>query len=259
MLRIDGVLEFDADLVARIDAGELIEHDSPEEVEIRACALHAVELLVAGPRRHHRHRRRQRALEPRRRPALQGPPTPPCPNYCVLISPAEGFHALKHALRFGAEIVEVTGDRDEAERSRRALAPDLTLPAMTPGDEIIALASRPEYDLAEALQRPGPVVYLEEPRHLGNLGAAIRVSAAAGAAAVLTTGDPWHANAIRGAAGLQFALPGAARRNAPPSDRPLFAIDPEGEERRVPATRSSPSAQSVTGSATSSSTTPTRW
>ena len=46
MLRLDGVLEFDADLVARIDAGDLIEHDSPEEVEIRACALHAVELLV---------------------------------------------------------------------------------------------------------------------------------------------------------------------------------------------------------------------
>jgi hypothetical protein len=32
--------------VQRIDAGTLIEHDSPEEVEIRACALHAVELLV---------------------------------------------------------------------------------------------------------------------------------------------------------------------------------------------------------------------
>jgi hypothetical protein len=48
VLRIDGVLEFDAGLVARIDAEELIEHDSPEEVEIRACALHAVELLVAA-------------------------------------------------------------------------------------------------------------------------------------------------------------------------------------------------------------------
>ena len=48
VLRIDGVLEFDAELVGRIDAGELIEHDSPEEVEIRACAVHAVELLVAA-------------------------------------------------------------------------------------------------------------------------------------------------------------------------------------------------------------------
>ena len=48
VLRLDGVLTFDADLVRRIDAGTLIEHDSPEEVEIRACALHAVELLVAA-------------------------------------------------------------------------------------------------------------------------------------------------------------------------------------------------------------------
>jgi Potential Queuosine, Q, salvage protein family len=48
VLRIDGVLEFDAGLVARIDAEELIQHDAPEEVEIRACAVHAVELLVAA-------------------------------------------------------------------------------------------------------------------------------------------------------------------------------------------------------------------
>jgi Potential Queuosine, Q, salvage protein family len=48
VLRIDGVLEFDDDLVARIDREELLEHDSPEEVEIRACALHAVELLVSA-------------------------------------------------------------------------------------------------------------------------------------------------------------------------------------------------------------------
>lgn len=46
VLRLDGVLEFDPELVARIDAGVLLEHGSPEEVEIRACALHAVELLV---------------------------------------------------------------------------------------------------------------------------------------------------------------------------------------------------------------------
>ena len=48
VLRIDGVLELDPELVARIDRGELIAHDSAEEVEIRACALHAVELLVAA-------------------------------------------------------------------------------------------------------------------------------------------------------------------------------------------------------------------
>jgi len=48
VLRLDGVLAYDPALAARIDAGELLAHDSPEEVEIRACALHAVELLVAA-------------------------------------------------------------------------------------------------------------------------------------------------------------------------------------------------------------------
>jgi hypothetical protein len=48
VLRLDGILRFDSALVARIDRCELIEHDSPEEIEIRACALHAVELIVAA-------------------------------------------------------------------------------------------------------------------------------------------------------------------------------------------------------------------
>jgi hypothetical protein len=47
VLRLDGVLSFEPELVGRIERGELIEHGSPEEVEIRACALHAVELIVA--------------------------------------------------------------------------------------------------------------------------------------------------------------------------------------------------------------------
>lgn len=47
VLRVDGVLRYDRDLAARIDAGTLLEHGSPEEVEIRACALHAAELVAA--------------------------------------------------------------------------------------------------------------------------------------------------------------------------------------------------------------------
>ena len=47
VLRLDGVLRVDPDLVARIDAGELIPAGAPEEVELRACAVHAVELVVA--------------------------------------------------------------------------------------------------------------------------------------------------------------------------------------------------------------------
>ncbi len=48
VLRLDGILTFDPGLVARIEREELIDHGSPEEVEIRACALHAVELIVAA-------------------------------------------------------------------------------------------------------------------------------------------------------------------------------------------------------------------
>jgi hypothetical protein len=48
VLRIDGVLDFDPDLVRRIDAGALLAHGSPEEVEMRAAAVHAVELIVAA-------------------------------------------------------------------------------------------------------------------------------------------------------------------------------------------------------------------
>jgi hypothetical protein len=48
VLRLDGILKFEPGLVGRIERGELIEHGSPEEVEIRACAVHAVELIVAA-------------------------------------------------------------------------------------------------------------------------------------------------------------------------------------------------------------------
>jgi hypothetical protein len=46
VLRIDGVLRFTPDLVARIEAGETIAWGSAEEVEIRACAVDAVEQIV---------------------------------------------------------------------------------------------------------------------------------------------------------------------------------------------------------------------
>ena len=46
VLRIEGVLEFSDDLVARIAAAEDISCGSEPEIEIRACALHAVEMIV---------------------------------------------------------------------------------------------------------------------------------------------------------------------------------------------------------------------
>lgn len=51
VLRLDGVLRFDPGLASRIDAGDLIEPQSPEEIEIRAATVHAGELLVEELRR----------------------------------------------------------------------------------------------------------------------------------------------------------------------------------------------------------------
>jgi Queuosine salvage protein len=51
VLRIDGALRYDPRLAARIDAEEPIAAGSPEEVELRACAVHAVELIVGELRR----------------------------------------------------------------------------------------------------------------------------------------------------------------------------------------------------------------
>jgi hypothetical protein len=48
VLRLDGILSYDPALLARIEQEELIEHGSAEEVEIRASAVHAVELIVAA-------------------------------------------------------------------------------------------------------------------------------------------------------------------------------------------------------------------
>jgi RNA methyltransferase, TrmH family len=164
----------------------------------------------------------------------------------------EGFHALKHALRFGAELVEaVAVDPAALETMTSEFAPDLAgqiggrvetvdkatlaeLVPLVPHTGVVAIARRPRVDLAAALAdpAPAPAVLLEQPKNMGNIGACIRVAAGAGAAALITTGenDPWHADAVRGAAGLQFALPVAKADSLPESDRPLLAIDPEGEE-----------------------------
>ena len=46
VLRIDGVLTYTRDLADRIDRKTLLPSGSQEEIEIRACAVHAVEMLL---------------------------------------------------------------------------------------------------------------------------------------------------------------------------------------------------------------------
>ncbi len=155
----------------------------------------------------------------------------------------EGFHALKHAVRFGAEILGAwTADPEGLENLRRRLAADVEIPtevvdmaalqAVVPRAQVVAVARRPSQpDPDSVLAGPGHVVLLEDPRHLGNLGAAVRVAAAAGAAGVMTTGrqDPWHPDALRGSAGLHFALPVHHLRAVRTQDRPLVALHPGGQ------------------------------
>ena len=52
VLRVDGVLRLDSELAAMIDAENLLEHGSPEEIELRACAVHAIELLSCASPEH---------------------------------------------------------------------------------------------------------------------------------------------------------------------------------------------------------------
>ena len=157
----------------------------------------------------------------------------------------EGFHALKHALRFGAAIELVASTNpDKLEQLAAELAPDLAgrfralaqridsaelerFVPRAPRTQVVAIARRPAFHLPAA----GPVVLLEDPRDLGNVGAVVRVAAAADAAAVVSTGvhDPWDPAALRGAAGLHFALPVGRAPEAALAGRPLLALDPDGE------------------------------
>jgi TrmH family RNA methyltransferase len=172
----------------------------------------------------------------------------------------EGFHALKHALRFDAEVLEVVCvDLPRLKRLASELAPDLggrllalahpvepavfaQLAPRAARTGVIALAKRSRPDLGSVLAdpRPAPIVLLEQPRDLNNVGACIRVAAAAEAAGVIVTGrhDPWHADAIRGGAGLHYALPvlwcpqlpDSESGCLPSSERPLVALDPDGDD-----------------------------
>jgi RNA methyltransferase, TrmH family len=175
----------------------------------------------------------------------------------------EGFHALKHALRFGAEVLRAAiTDPEEVQALAAALAPDIPglLPADTPVVSperlqaaglkapitgVIALARRPRVDVKAVLADPrsAPIVLLERPRGLGNIGWCVRTAAAADVAGLLTTGihDPWCPTAVRIGVGLQFALPVARVADGVPEDcwtglldseRPLVAVDTEGETVR---------------------------
>ncbi len=169
----------------------------------------------------------------------------------------DGFHALKHALRFGAEVqVALTTDKTAVRTLSQDLAGDITdqinalvmevpaaalrnlVPRIHPtGVAAIASRTSAQANLAAISRQPrrAPVVVLENPRNLGNVGAVVRLAAGLGITGVVTTGDadPWHPNAVRASAGLHYAT--AVERldlsELPPG--PLYVLDPEGEDIRT--------------------------
>ncbi|MEV0273255.1 RNA methyltransferase [Hamadaea sp. NPDC050747] len=164
----------------------------------------------------------------------------------------DGFHAVKHALRFGADVLAVLAtDKPAAMALAHELAPDLAgafeilaasvepavfadlVPRPHPTG-VAALALRPSLDLAALAGRDSPVVLLEDPRHLGNIGAVVRLAAGFGVAGVLTTGvtDPWHPAALRGSAGLHFATAVARIDLGARPAGPVYVLDPDGADIR---------------------------
>jgi TrmH family RNA methyltransferase len=168
----------------------------------------------------------------------------------------DGFHTLKHALRFGAEVAMVlTSDKAATLGLAQQLADDITcrlnalaveapesvlrqlVPRVHPTG-VVALAARPSaaanLDVLNAVPRRSPVVVLDVPRNLGNIGAVIRLAAGFDITGVITTGDadPWHSHVIRAGAGLHFAtaVERLALSDLPPG--PVYALDPEGEDIR---------------------------
>ncbi|MGX1271176.1 TrmH family RNA methyltransferase [Streptomyces phaeoluteigriseus] len=168
----------------------------------------------------------------------------------------DGFHAVKHAVRFGADVpVAVAVDRRAALALADDLAPDVraalealltevpeaTYTSLVPRPHptaVAALAVRPsrEANLRALARTPrtAPVVVLDDPRNLGNAGAVIRLAAGFGATGVVTTGtlDPWHPAVVRGGAGLHFATAVERLTADELPAGPMFALDPEGEDIR---------------------------
>ncbi|MFJ3909742.1 TrmH family RNA methyltransferase [Streptomyces sp. 2132.2] len=166
----------------------------------------------------------------------------------------DGFHTLKHALRFGADVRMVVADDPEAVRALAAeLAPDVEgevarlvrggrlqeLVARVHPTGVAALAVRPDRTEGRARldrrPRTAPVVLLDNPRNLGNVGAVVRLAAGFGATGVVTRGDldPWHPNVVRAGAGLHYATTVDRVDIDTLPAGPVYALDPDGEDIRA--------------------------
>ena len=179
----------------------------------------------------------------------------------------DGVHLLQDALAAGIEIVNVAIDAGAVERrdiSRLAevlrgkgldpiVATAPVMGALSPVRSptgIVAIARRPERDVAEFYKGPAPLVLIAtDIQDPGNLGAIVRVAEAGGATSVLAAGasaDPFGWKALRGSMGSALRLPvdrvdaadtaiGEARRRrcrivatVPRDGRSLYDVDLAG-------------------------------
>lgn len=159
----------------------------------------------------------------------------------------EGLHAFKHAVRFGADFVDVVtddkkfvlnlmrkiaikNDVDSIEKNAveidKKMFDEITTDSLR--THLTALAKKPNKEMKSNKL----IIFLENPRAIDNVGAVMRVAAAYGAGTVCVSGEvnPWHLHAVRAGAGLQFALCVKQVRNIDEisEDRKVYALDAGG-------------------------------
>jgi TrmH family RNA methyltransferase len=183
----------------------------------------------------------------------------------------EGLHAIKHALRFGAipKFILVE-NRGELDNLIQRLCPDIKLKLASLEDSqdlensedaiievcsdfqkitdskirtgIIGLFKKPASSIqdykAELKLKPkndsNSAVLIDNPKDLNNLGAIVRICAAAGIQTLITIGELniWNSRAIRAGAGLQFALSCINLKESEIINlkAPLICFDERGQE-----------------------------
>ena len=142
----------------------------------------------------------------------------------------EGVQVFKHSLRFGAKFIFVfiKNKKENIEKLKKVIPDEVKkleeisveipeedfekLSSHKITTDILILAKKVEQkDLIELNKDKikKPIVFLEDAADLGNIGSALRASAAFGAQAFITSGKSslWHQKTIKSATGLNYAIP----------------------------------------------------
>ena len=163
----------------------------------------------------------------------------------------EGIHAWKHAYRFGAKFKEILiSDIEQIQKLPENVLKneekeyilknanlinqeifDKLIPYKT-RSKVLAIAEKPIYKIQEISQEK-PVIFLENPANLENIGMVLRVCAAFGAGALIISGknNPFSASALRAGAGLIYAIPTFQKEFSKKlfKNRYIIVADAEGE------------------------------